>query len=401
MPCQPESFGGYDAEKTKYNNSTLRVFNMLVETSNQKEPRGSTLGTSLDVFNANTTGNGHVSRNIRLSLLATDAVQPYVAISGVNDVSLTEDVVPLMQEADRSCQSTKAVMVPGNQQDLMIRWTVGGSFEIDSTELWYAKWDDVPQEILNCVDQPKKEDIEAHFTSASLVGDNKGTGYFSQAGPSPLLSGRNKEAMGPIFQATLDVSKFNKHDKLIVIATARVDQSWTMQPTDFQPNSPPQSHVVNARTNPNWHHESAGKIIQGRLDWFSSPLTVVVGDYKDSVGTQAGRPVGTAELSNRFGESTGEIVAGVTPTSSAAPASSGFGLRHLLGITAFLACIFFLYQRYSKSKRLPARRVATSPIEAEYQDDDDDDDDEEEFGMQRSYSDGADNNEVELKPYKK
>merc|ERR1719464_2324301 len=82
-PCTPTQFGGYPKEKTVYNNSTLRVFNMLVETSNRKEPQ-TNLGNSADVLSRDTTGNGHISRNIRLSLLAADIVEPYVSVVGVN-----------------------------------------------------------------------------------------------------------------------------------------------------------------------------------------------------------------------------------------------------------------------------------------------------------------------------
>ena len=385
--CQPTTFDGYNAEKTKYNNSTLRVFNMLVETSNSKNPSEKTLGTSFHVFDKDTTGNGHVSRNIRLSLLAVDAVQPYVAITGVNDATLSDDVVPLIQEQDRSCQNNKAVMVPGDQQNVMVRWTVGGAFEIDATELWFAKWDSVPKDIMNCVDQPSKAQVEQYFTKLDLVGPGTGTGFFSNAGavPKDTVVVKKTETLGPVFQAELDVSKFKAHDKLIVIAVARVDQSWTKQPSDFEPKFPPQSHIVNARTNPSWHHENDGKIIEGRLDWYSMPLTVIVGDYKVSVGTQAGRQVGTVEHSNRFGETTGDIVAGITPSSAATTNGSSFSKGHVLVIGAILACSAMLYKQYGESRRR-ARRMEVSTDDEDYFDDEDDD--EEEFGMPRGgYSD--------------
>lgn len=399
IKCQPQTFGGYDAEKSVYNNSTLRVFNMLVETSNSKIPSESTLGNSLDVFDKDTAGNGHVSRNIRLSLLAVDAVQPYVFVTGVNDVTLTDDVVPLMQEQDRSCQNNKGVMVPGDQKDVVVRWTVGGSFEIDSTELWFAKWDSVPKDVMNCVDQPTKEQVEKYFTKLDLVGPATGTGFFSKSGSSPTAptASVNKiEALGPVFQAELDVSTFKAHDKLIVVAVARVDQSWKKQPDDFEPKVPPQSHIVNARTNPAWHHESEdGKVIEGRLDWYSMPLTVYVGDYKASVGTQAGRQVGTVEHSNRFGETTGEFVAGITPSSAANPSASSGALSRgrLLAVAAVLACAILLYNQYSKSARRVRRLEVSTEDEEEYFDDDDED--EEEFGMPGGYSD----KELELKSY--
>lgn len=400
IKCQPKTFGGYDAEKSVYNNSTLRVFNMLVETSNKKNPSERTLGNSLDVFNKDTAGNGHVSRNIRLSLLAVDVVQPYVTITGVNDVTLTDDVVPLMHEQDRSCQNSKGVMVPGDQRNVMVRWTVGGAFEIDSTELWFAKWESVPKDILNCVDQPTKEQVEQYFTKLNLEGPNTGTGFFSQAGSAPIVSVdgvTTMESLGPLFEAKLDVSNFKAHDKLVVIAVARADRSWSKQPDDCEPKIPPQSHIVNARTNPSWHHKTNdGKVIDGRLDWFSLPLTIYVGDYKVSVGTQAGRQVGTVEHSNRFGATTGEFVAGITPSvpGDSSPSSGFFSKTRLLAICAVLACAFLVHNQYSKSRRRKRRLEESTDDEAEYFDDEDGD--QEEFGMaQGGYSD----KDLELKTY--
>jgi len=70
--------------------------------------------------------------------------------------------------------------------------------------------------------------------------------------------------------------------------------------------------VVNARASPDWQHESAGKVIQGRLDWYTTmPLTIVIGDYMDSVGKQAGRHVETIELFNHIGHTTGETKGGI------------------------------------------------------------------------------------------
>jgi hypothetical protein len=384
--CKPPTFNGYDAAKTIYNNSTLRVFNMLVETSNAKEPADASLGTSQDVFNADTAGNGHVSRNIRLSLLAVDAVQPYVAMVGVNELTLSDDIVPLRPEEGRSCQASKTVMVPGNQP-VTIRWTVGGAFDIDSTDVWYAKWDSVPEEVLNCVHPPNKEDLTKYFTSAPLVGPSSGRGLFHHDGPAPSLDGAR--ALGPVFVATMDVSSFHTHDKLVVVSTARVDQKWTTQPADFEPKLPPQSHIVNARTNPAWRHElDDGKVVQGRLDWVSSPLTIVVGDYDDSVGTQAGRQVGTVEMSNRFGETTGDFHAGMTPSSASDSGSIAYELGYLVGyISGIMVLLGVVYIACNRFCSTGSKRKKPEDYNELYQDDDEDDD---EYGIVRvngTYSD--------------
>ena len=84
VTCTPTTFNGYSPDKTRYNNSTLRAFNMLIETSDPKEPPRTELGTRNDpLISTNDNNNGHVARNIRLALLAIDVVEPYVSIRGV------------------------------------------------------------------------------------------------------------------------------------------------------------------------------------------------------------------------------------------------------------------------------------------------------------------------------
>jgi hypothetical protein len=123
---------------------------------------------------------------------------------------------------------------------------------------------------------------------------------------------------------------------------------------------------------------------------------MVVGDYRDSVGNQAGREVGTVELSNRFGETTGGIKGGVTPkgsTSSEAQQSPGFTFFHAMVVVAGLGCIFFARKQFTSGRRGRVR-VSTAEYLDEFQDDDD------EFGMPSSYTDKHPNESedgVELK----
>jgi Zinc carboxypeptidase len=307
IPCEPEEFDGYPKEKTVYNNATLRVFNMLVETSDRKQPRANELGNSLDVLSRDTGGNGHVSRNIRLSLLAADLVEPYVSIVAINHLALSDDIVPSMNRGGRSCQKTKSVMVPQNSGHAVIEWTVGGAIHVDSTEVFFAKWNDIPEDQLDCLNQPKSM---MGFLKGNMAGPMNGTAAFSRAGAHPSseqatetrTSAGQVPTMGPIFRATIDIpDSWKKLEQIVVVVAARVDQTWAEQPSNVAPKLPPQSHVVNARTNPDWHYESAGKHIQGRLNWYSIPVTIIIGDYEDSVGTSMGnQPIETVER-NRFG----------------------------------------------------------------------------------------------------
>lgn len=306
IQCEPATYDEYPIEKTIYNNATLRAFNMLVETSHQKIPPTNMLGNSKDVLSSDTDGNGHVSRNIRLSLLSAELVEPYVAIVAVNDLALSDDLVPLVE---RNCKTaSKQVMIPKNVDQVTVEWTVGGALEIDETVLWVTE--SVPPGILDCLTQPSRADIEASFKQVIPDGLTAGSGFFAARGPNPHpdVSNTNVEpCLGPVFRAVVDVSLLKVGDRLTVVASAIVDQSWTSRPTsNVKPDLPPQSHVVNARTNPDWHYESLGKRVKGRLDWFSLPIDIVVGDYDDNVGqNQAGREITTIEVSNRFGQTTG------------------------------------------------------------------------------------------------
>jgi hypothetical protein len=84
--CKPTTFGGYPEEKTVYGGVTHRAFNMLVETSNSKEPKESELGgfddlyrTEVDFFHEDDGIQvGHVTRNVRLALMMIEMVQPLV-----------------------------------------------------------------------------------------------------------------------------------------------------------------------------------------------------------------------------------------------------------------------------------------------------------------------------------
>lgn len=285
-PCEPTNYGGYPKSKTRYNESTLRAFNMLIETSNDKIPHNH-FGSSQGILGHELSyeQNGHVARNIRLSLSAIEFVQPYVSIWGANMTPLQNDVVPLMPRSGSICKDSKVMKIPQNQKGTKIGWTVGGGFDVDYTTIMYAKWEDVP-EVMDCAHQPLPSELGVAFRTAVAV-----------SGPTIWKVGWQDNAFAlndghPMFFASIDTSMFQPGDTIAVFASARLDQGWSKVPDGAKPNIAPQSHVVNARTNPEWRHESAGKIIQGRQDWYSIPLTLVISDESDDPTT--------VELSDRF-----------------------------------------------------------------------------------------------------
>ena len=351
QPCEPTTFGGYKKEKTVYNNSTLRVFNMLVETSDNKEPHQD-LGSSLGVLDLDPEGNGHISRNVRLALLAAEMVEPYVSIFRVNELVLSDDIVPSSDYDPRSCQKTNAVTVAKNLKEIEFEWTVGGALSIDDTELWYAKWSDIDSDDVDCFLQPTDLDL-SHFKKGEIIGQNTGKGFFSKGGAQPSPQSGLEAPNGPIFKGKITIPDGVKAlDQFVVIASTKVDQDWTHMPKNYAPKTPPQSHIVNARTNPDWHHESAGKHIQGRLNWFSRPLTVVVGDFKDGIGNKGGHLVSTVEVNPRIGDSqpTKGGVLPKSPENGWKPEYTYYILALLLLCLILCCCKRFLCPRHEQFK---------------------------------------------------
>jgi len=207
-------------------------------------------------------------------------------------------------------------LIAKDAHELEIQFTVGGAMTINSVDIWYAKWDDIPRDQLNCISQPTSTD---GFQKGTIVGETNGTGYFSLTGSQPRQSSASeveKMTFGPMFKAKIMVPPDLKTlDQLVVLASARVDQDWAERRENIKPDIPPQSHVVNARTNPDWHHESAGKHVKGRLDWFSDPVTIVIGDFSEGVGTHGDDGIiRIVEMYPRFSEGAGN--SGLKPKSA-------------------------------------------------------------------------------------
>jgi hypothetical protein len=300
IQCNPITYNGYPKSQTKYDDSTLRVFNMLVETSNHKTPDVSELGTSLDIMTVSATGNGHVARNIRLALLAAELVQPFVVIQTVNGIKMTDDVVPSTVRDDpttKPCKATKRMAVPHDSETATVQWIVGGALQVDESTLFYVKWNANIEAILGCEQQPDVTKLKPFLLPATMTSSITGHTKFS-------ADNSNNQNDATIFSATIDISKFSVHDEIVVIAMARVDQNWgkasdVVSDVDVGPALGPQSHIVNARTNPDWYHSTkdGSKIIQGRIDWVSIPLTIELKKYTKATTVPA------EELSLRYDES--------------------------------------------------------------------------------------------------
>merc|ERR1711871_1343846 len=83
---------------------------------------------------------------------------------------------------------------------------------------------------------------------------------------------------------------------IAIIVRAKVDKAWGMEKeltgALFDGSENPESHVVNARTNTGWRKENAGKVVEGRDEWFSGILSVEWGTG-DGGGVKDGGIIGS------------------------------------------------------------------------------------------------------------
>jgi hypothetical protein len=284
VPCQPNTFGGYPQEKTIYNESTLRAFNMLIETSDRKIPL-SHLGSNHNLLDDNQHEyNGHVSRNVRLALMAIELVQPYVSFWGVNNVPLQNDIVPNLRRTSQNLIDSKIMMIPPGQKLTTIAWTAGGGITVDKTELVYGKLDDNSQIVID----PEEKDFDLRVFPQRASTMTSGPTRWSlnwQDSFEGFPSGWEDQSQ-PLYFASIDTSQLNPGDKIIAYVVARFDQNWKQVPNQAEPeNIYPLSHVVNARTNPEWRHENAGKVIQGKIEFVSLPMVLIIGNEPDGYVT--------------------------------------------------------------------------------------------------------------------
>jgi hypothetical protein len=297
--CQPETYKGYSAAQTQYGDSVLRAVNILVETSKDKAPPEKELGSDYLLFDPTwqRMGSGHITRNIRLLTAMTDIVQPYLSITGVNNRLLDDDIVPKKRRDDRACMQTRVISAKG-YKSIGIDWIVGGGVTIDQTGLIYARWDLIPDDI-DGENQPTGKGFEELLKSIQNEADAdprikttmpfQGRTRWHSEGADPPAFKKKKRYTGllsqPSFSSRIELKDYNIGDQIAVFAYAMLDQSWgrTDANTTVNPPLPPQSHLVNARTNPDWKHEYVNQIVQGRKYWFSTPLTVVVAEGKNKV----------------------------------------------------------------------------------------------------------------------
>ena len=277
--CKPNTNGGYSTSKTIYDDSTLRALNVIVEVSNMKGPNSNQYGSNRELLNPpflhdNNENNGYATKHVRTALMIIDLVQPYVEIHKFNQEDLPAEIEPMRKMTVRWCRDKKKV-TRKKGKSANVHWRVGGSFEVSETFLVYGLWSDFGRKF-NGINQVNKKQMKSILENTS--------GKFGLTAP---LSGNTRWTdanldLDPSFKSKIELSKFSEGDEIAVYAVAMVDQNWKEIDTNkvVWPSNVrrPQSHVVNARTNPKWRKNKPKiqKVVQGRLHWISVPLTIKI-----------------------------------------------------------------------------------------------------------------------------
>ncbi|KAG7389481.1 hypothetical protein PHYPSEUDO_010366 [Phytophthora pseudosyringae] len=223
--CNPSSFGGYPAANTRYNNATHRAFNVLIETSDNKQPNATSLGDSSTLSDKALSDYLPATEMVWLSLLYIDLVQPYV----------------LWKTHPHNASVEKAAT---------FKWEVAGAITVDSTQL--KVWSD-------------------SSSGATLTRVQGGVTRWYHEDLGLKVEVNNKG----LFSADVEFAAAGTY---YVQAIATVDQDWATQGTGEDvpvPKVNPQTHIVNARTNVDWIYSNNDRVVRGRTVWTSQKVKIV------------------------------------------------------------------------------------------------------------------------------
>ena len=275
--------------KSDKNGADNKALVFLVETSDRKKPLENTLGSCDDILNVTAKSNGHIPRNVRLSLLAIDVLQPYNCFTSIATEKISGGI------------------------RFNIKWIVGGGFNVDSTwvsireaPITYESLYNHQSEwsyILNNLNIPTSDALNTVKATFSLNGismknesimlsknqmgktqwDSRHTNAsdFSFSADFSLYSGDS--ATDTTRKSTVIVTSM-KPGKYWIIVWSRVDSKWGQSNQGFPANTMPQSYLANARTSSsNWGTTTDSKskhkndrLIKGRKYWPSDPILITI-----------------------------------------------------------------------------------------------------------------------------
>lgn len=292
QPCKPNTYNGYDSDRTLYSKFPYAVRNImfLLEVSKNKNPDRKLLGYSNYDCLLNLTNNaffnkvvkkrvikkicldknvdGYISRIIRLSLSLIDLMLPYINYKHIFNKNINS---------------------------IEISWNIGGSIDVDKTYIIYNidqdnskfnEYDKIVNSYLNNeYNYYSEEEFKKVFNyNSNSIKEQKGKGIwhlnkltnkFNRKSDyyNKTKSNYTSKNMS-LFRESIEVN--NKKGIIYMIIVAVVDTN--MKTTkNAEPNVPPQSHFVNLRTNNNYILKSEDNnqlFIKGKSFFISSLIII-------------------------------------------------------------------------------------------------------------------------------
>lgn len=235
-PCSDHA-DAYPVERTTYDSMELRVQNYLVETSAQKSPAESSLGSDANMLDPNDAGTGHVPRNVRLMLMTTDMAEPYIAVDSVDSAAWR------------------------------FTYEVGGALNVDKT---WAVYTFVKTNGARVTKKTKARKGRTRWSGGSTdawkrkSGVNKKHQQGRDIALQADLSDRSAHPVIAAFTAQLGMPASATLEKVRIVAG--VDAGWGKKRSGAYPkNVAPQSHLVRSRVDKKWLVEKGGRKIQGKV----------------------------------------------------------------------------------------------------------------------------------------
>jgi hypothetical protein len=155
------------------------------------------------------------------------------------------------------------VIDAGATTSVEISWRVGGAVTVDRTSLHYGC---VPDLSLFAEQDPTQfDEVIAQHLKAQLSPRFSGGGLWSASQPDTFS------------YRLASFPQCSSHEGTpFLMVLAEVDSLFGEAPVEAQPpNTPPQSHFANARTNSHWVHSiSSTQMIVGHTVWHSSPIFI-------------------------------------------------------------------------------------------------------------------------------
>ncbi|CEL94616.1 unnamed protein product [Vitrella brassicaformis CCMP3155] len=257
--CDPSANGGYDKERTKYNEHMVRCLLFLFEMDKSKHPEESTYGNRAEVVKASAT-DGHIARNMRSVLKLMELVDPYVVFTQLppKEVQPNDPAsIALLPIGCVKATSLRLRMVKAPCHELTEGAFMGeGSDVIDLSSTGGTSNAQRSGEQGSTGGTGGAADEAALWQLAATEEetDCRGLGVWEEEGDKGEV----------VFEFTLPQQL--QAGQYCAAVLAEFDQGWAKQ-EEPDPPLKPQAHISQARLYDNYTAENAGIIIEGHKTW--------------------------------------------------------------------------------------------------------------------------------------